>query len=117
MMQYLCGQFPGRVISLRCDLPWSPRSPDLTVCDFFLWGYLKHKIWSVRHDQQPNNVRQLHEAIIAVCSDINMQIIQRSFDSMVKHANTCWGDITFQTDSHLIFDNKYVICCYCVLYR
>ena len=22
-------------------LPWPPRSPDLTPCDFFLWGYVK----------------------------------------------------------------------------
>ena len=88
-MQYLRGQFPSRVISLRGDLPWPPRSPDLTVCDFFLWGYLKHKIWSVPHDQQPNNLRQLREAIIAECHNIDQQIIQRSFDSMVTRARLC----------------------------
>lgn len=22
-------------------LTWPPRSPDLTPCDFFLWGYIK----------------------------------------------------------------------------
>ena len=43
-MRYLNGQFPGRVISLRGGLPWPPGSPDLTVCDFFLVGYLKKKI-------------------------------------------------------------------------
>ena len=24
--------------------PWPPRSPDLTVMDFFFWGYLKSKV-------------------------------------------------------------------------
>ena len=28
--------FPGRVISLRGDIGWPPRSPDLTPCYFFL---------------------------------------------------------------------------------
>jgi len=23
---------------------WSPRSQDLHVCDFFFWGYVKHKV-------------------------------------------------------------------------
>jgi len=28
--------FPGRVISRFGDIPWPPRSPDLTTCDFFV---------------------------------------------------------------------------------
>jgi hypothetical protein len=30
--------FPGYVISQRGDLSWPARSPDLNVCDYFLWG-------------------------------------------------------------------------------
>jgi len=37
--------FPQRVISGFGDVPWPPRSPDLTAPDFFLWGYLK-KVYS-----------------------------------------------------------------------
>jgi hypothetical protein len=33
-------------IGRRGDIEWPPRSPDLTVPDFFLWGYLKDKIFS-----------------------------------------------------------------------
>jgi hypothetical protein len=32
--------FPGHVISLRGDLPWPGSSPDLSACDYFLWGYI-----------------------------------------------------------------------------
>ena len=32
-----------RVIGLGHNVEWPPRSPDLTPCDFFLWGYLKGK--------------------------------------------------------------------------
>jgi hypothetical protein len=24
---------------------WHPRLPDLTPCDFFLWGYVKHNVF------------------------------------------------------------------------
>ena len=30
--------FPNRVISRFGDVPWPPRSPDLSPLDFFLWG-------------------------------------------------------------------------------
>jgi len=25
--------------------PWPPRSPDLTVCDFYLWSFVKDKVF------------------------------------------------------------------------
>jgi hypothetical protein len=44
--QYLqhAGRFGGRTIGDRLDHHWPARSPDLTVCDFFLWGYMKDEI-------------------------------------------------------------------------
>lgn len=33
--------FPNRWIALRGPCGWPLRSPDLTFCDCFLWGYLK----------------------------------------------------------------------------
>jgi hypothetical protein len=37
-MAVLRDHFPGRLISLRGDLKWPARSPDLTPCDFFFVG-------------------------------------------------------------------------------
>jgi len=34
--------FGDRVISKRL---WPPRSPDLTPSDYFLWGYLKGRVY------------------------------------------------------------------------
>ena len=34
------------VIGLGHDVEWPPRSVDLTPYDFFLWGYLKNKVFS-----------------------------------------------------------------------
>ena len=36
--------FPQRAISRFGDVPWPPRSPDLTAADFFLWGYVKKSV-------------------------------------------------------------------------
>ena len=42
-MQLLTAMFQDRIISLKSDFEWPPRSPDLTAPDFWLWGYLKDK--------------------------------------------------------------------------
>ncbi|KAJ4430351.1 hypothetical protein ANN_22567 [Periplaneta americana] len=35
----------GRIISRFGDIAWLPRSPDLTAVDYFLWGYLKSRVY------------------------------------------------------------------------
>ena len=39
-MGILRKMFPGHLISLRGDIGWPARSPDLNPCDFILWGYI-----------------------------------------------------------------------------
>ena len=38
--------FPQWVISHFGDVPWPPHSLDLTAANFFLWGFLKSKVYS-----------------------------------------------------------------------
>ena len=47
-MRYLDHQFDVRVVSRKAirGRDWPPRSPDLNPLDFFLWGYLKSKVYS-----------------------------------------------------------------------
>jgi hypothetical protein len=40
--------FPEDVISLRSEIPWPARSPDLSAPDYFLWGYFKAKFCTTR---------------------------------------------------------------------
>jgi hypothetical protein len=37
--------FLEHVILLRGEIPWPARSPDLSASDYFLWGYLKAKVY------------------------------------------------------------------------
>ena len=88
-MHYLRRHFPGKVISKRGDVIWPPRSPDLAILDFFLWGYLKHKIWSVQRNLQPSNIEQLKESIRRNCREIPRNMILDSFQGMINRCNKC----------------------------
>jgi hypothetical protein len=55
--------FPWHVISQHGDLPWPAWSPDLSVCDYFLWGYLKVKVFI-------NRPRTVHELKVATEHEI-----------------------------------------------
>ena len=66
--------FPWRVISRFNDVPWPPRSPDLTAPNFFLWGCLKSKAYSNR----PTDLHTLRENIreeIAKLSEETLQAV------------------------------------------
>jgi len=70
--------FPQQVISRFGDVPWPPLSPDLSAPDFFLWGYLKSKVYSNR----PTDLHALKENIreeIAKLSEETLQAFIRSF--------------------------------------
>jgi len=44
--RFLDAAFPNRWIGRDGPTPWSPRTPDITPLDFFLWGYVKDKVFS-----------------------------------------------------------------------
>jgi len=58
-LEILREMFPRRLISLRGDIGWTARSPDLIPCDFFLWGYLKAEVYKHR----PQTLKALKDAI------------------------------------------------------
>ena len=39
--EHLPGRWVGRAAATDNICTWPPRSPDLTVCSFFLWGFVK----------------------------------------------------------------------------
>ena len=71
--------FPGRLVSLRDDLGWPARSPDLSSCDFFLWGYLKEKVFKRRPHTLPQLREQIIEEVNAIC--VNMLYETSEIDS------------------------------------
>jgi hypothetical protein len=68
-MQVLREIFPGKLISLCGDVAWPAHSSDLAPCDFFLWGYLKSKVYTHR----PENLQALKDAIRREIAAIPLQ--------------------------------------------
>jgi hypothetical protein len=52
--------FPNRVISRYGDITGPARSPNLSACDFFLWGYLKSQVFKA---PAPHTVQELKHQI------------------------------------------------------
>ena len=77
--------FPGRLISSFGDLHWPARSPDLTASDFFLWGYLKEKVYLNKWEtleQLKNNIREEIE-------NIPVEIFKKVMENSIKRADLC----------------------------
>ena len=51
--------FGDHIVALNHDIEWPARSPNLTPCDFFLWGYLKSKVYVT----PPENMNQSRDRI------------------------------------------------------
>ncbi|KAJ8934968.1 hypothetical protein NQ318_007175 [Aromia moschata] len=58
-------KFPGRFIGRGNDAPisWPPRSPDLNPCDFFIWGDLKQKVYSVSIENEEQLWNRIQNAV------------------------------------------------------
>ena len=46
-------EFPGRVISRNGDQNWPPKSCDLTPFVFFLWGFVKSRVYANKSQTIP----------------------------------------------------------------
>lgn len=79
--------FGDQVVALRFDREWPPRSPDLTPCDFFLWGYLKCKVFRT----PSNNIIELRMRIIEEFEALqnDREMVRRAVADMRRRAFVC----------------------------
>lgn len=84
-MNLLNEVFPNRVISRNGAIPWPARSPDLTACDFFLWGYLKNKVFRER----PRTLEELKARIRQEIERIPQQMLRNVMDNFRKRLQEC----------------------------
>ena len=83
-MTIVRNMFSGHLISRFGDVPWPPRSPDLSKCDFFLWGYLKSRVYT----HKPCMLNDLKEAIRQEIRLIDRQLLARVRDDFKKGLKT-----------------------------
>ena len=59
---------------------WPPRSPNLSTCHFFIWGYLKSKVYY----HLPSNIEGLKTNIEREIKSINADMLKNSFENFRK---------------------------------
>ena len=63
---------------------WPPRSPDLTPCDFFLWGCIKDIVYV---PPLPTEVEELRNRIVLAVQSISVATLER-----------VWQELTYRLD-------------------
>jgi inhibitor of nuclear factor kappa-B kinase subunit alpha len=81
--------FGEKIISKDFAYEWPPRSPDLTPCDFFLWGMVKELVYM---HGRVSTVSQLQNLIIAAFNTIRqhrMHQVRNAVQSVPRRLEMC----------------------------
>jgi hypothetical protein len=82
--QFLYQHFGERIVSRGCPNEWPPRSPDLTPCDFYLWGVIMEFTYRNGHF---NNVTELEDCLCAAFNTLR----ERKMDDVRRAALSVRG--------------------------
>lgn len=94
---YLDLEFRHRWIGRRGEIEWPARSPDLTPLDYFLWGYLKSKVYSTKLQ----NLNELQYRILEEAAQIDREMIRNAVDHFYNRLAFCQEAQGFQFEHHL----------------
>ncbi|GBM92799.1 hypothetical protein AVEN_182693-1 [Araneus ventricosus] len=106
-MDLLKEMFPKRLISLRGDISWPAPSPDLSPCAYFLWGYLKSKVYKNKPRTTEELTAAIRQEIVAMTRRLMKNFwvrLQKCIDSKGRHLD----DIIFKTKGEVNVENKLV---------
>ena len=84
-MQLLTAMFQDRIISRNSDFEWPPCSPDLTAPDFWLWGYLKDKVYA----NKPRTIQELKANIRQEILSLQPQMLRSVMENSLERARVC----------------------------
>ena len=85
MRSWLDEKLSGRWLGRRGPIEWPARSPDLTPCDFFLWGYLKDQVYKKR----PATIEELRDRITAACAEIPIEYCANACRNVAERLKRC----------------------------
>lgn len=70
----------------NCYAHWPPRSPDLTPCDFFLWGYIKDNVYV---PPLPQTLEELKHRIEEVAATVSADMLKRVWQEFDYRVDIC----------------------------
>ena len=85
VQEWLNEKFGERWIGCRGFMEWPLRSPDLSPCDFFLWGVLKDRVYR----RKPRSIEELKNGITTEISAINSNLCQMVRRSVTDCSRRC----------------------------
>nr|XP_022908494.1 uncharacterized protein LOC111419849 [Onthophagus taurus] len=81
---FLDNAFRQKWIGRGGPIPWPPRSPDLNPLDFFLWGFMKDRVYAT----EVNTIDELRHRITAATEDIRPRFPRLSLN-WIRRAQLC----------------------------
>lgn len=82
---YLQNEFGQNWIGNRGPILWPARSPDLSILDFFVWGFLKNQV----SNTPSQNLQKLKNKITTACLLITPAMLQNARRNIITRANKC----------------------------
>ncbi|GBN02808.1 hypothetical protein AVEN_1707-1 [Araneus ventricosus] len=67
VQQYIRDTFQQQVIRYGGCVEWPPRSPEVNPLDFFLWGYIKQRVYAT----PPPTLQELRNRITDACASVS----------------------------------------------
>lgn len=83
---FLDNRFQRRWIGRAGPIAWPPRSPDLTPLDFFLWGFIKDKVYV---QPLPANLNDLRNRINAAVAQVTTDMLKRVWQEIDYRWDVC----------------------------
>lgn len=83
--------FPQRWIGRRGHIEWPARSPDLTPLDFFLWGYVKSRVYITKPGNLVELVQRISQEMTAIPGDFIAHAV-RGFVNRIHHCQEVNGE-------------------------
>jgi len=68
--RFLDAALPNRWVARDGTTLWPPRSPDITPLDFFLWGYVKDRVFSTPVPDITNLTARITDAFATITEDM-----------------------------------------------
>jgi Helix-turn-helix domain (DUF4817) len=84
-LDWLKSKFGQNIISRSTAHPWASHSPDLNPPDFFLWGYVKDRVYV----NKPRTIAQLKDAVSDVVRGISPDVCRNVVDNFTVRVREC----------------------------
>lgn len=89
---WLDQHFPNRWIGRGGPILWPARSPDLNPLDFFVWGFIKEKVY----DTPPQDADEVRDRINAAVLEITPERLERVIQTIPLRLQLCLQTDGFQ---------------------